>query len=100
MRKERLLAVLHFGRNVAERALEFIAEALESCDDADADESGDQAVLDCGGARLVIHETRNDVLHNYSLPIATDRSTDRFPGGALVLTAELKRTYPQQVKPR
>src|SRR5690242_12330838 len=38
-------------------------EAVDDRDDRERDARGNQAVLDGGGARLVLHETRNQVLH-------------------------------------
>jgi hypothetical protein len=48
----------------AERGAQRFTEAGSGDNDAHADESGDQAVLDCGGARLIVHETCEKVLHN------------------------------------
>src|SRR6478609_6998405 len=39
------------------------AEAVDDRDDRERDARSNQAVLDSGGARLVLHETRNQVLH-------------------------------------
>src|SRR5262249_12857951 len=39
------------------------AEAVDDRDDRERDARSNQAVLDGGGARLVLHETRNQVLH-------------------------------------
>src|SRR5689334_12596114 len=39
------------------------AEAVDHSDDRERDAGSDQAVFDGGGARLVLHETRNQVLH-------------------------------------
>src|ERR1044072_702595 len=39
------------------------AEAIDDRDDRERDPRSNQAVFDGGGARLVLHETRNQVLH-------------------------------------
>ena len=39
------------------------AEAIDDRDDRERDARSNQAVLDGGGAQLVLHETRNQVLH-------------------------------------
>src|SRR5690349_2799325 len=39
------------------------ADALNGGDDRDRDAGGNQAVFDGGGAGLILHETRNEILH-------------------------------------
>src|SRR5262249_44775451 len=56
--------LLELARNAAERTIQLGAEAVDHSDDRNGDTSGDQAVLDGRGARLVLQETRNEGLHS------------------------------------
>src|SRR5262245_46860859 len=46
-----------------EGGLQLRAEALHDGDNGNRNAGRDQAILDGGRARLVLHETRNEVLH-------------------------------------
>jgi hypothetical protein len=49
--------------DTAEGRIQVGANKLHSGDDCERDAGGNQAVLDSGCAGLVIHETRNKILH-------------------------------------
>ena len=57
-----------FGLDGRERVRQRGANQFDRCDDANANESGDQAVLDCSCARFVSYETRKHGLHDYYSP--------------------------------
>src|SRR2546429_450049 len=50
-----------------ERAAQVGADVLHDGDDGNGDAGGDEAIFDGGGARLVLHETRNEGLHSWLL---------------------------------
>src|ERR1041385_1738845 len=56
-----------FQRAVDRRELgvQGAAEAVHDRDDGERDAGGDQSVFDGGGAGLILHETRNKVLHRW-----------------------------------
>src|SRR2546430_8860239 len=47
------------------RSTLFPYTTLFRSDDGDGDAGGDEAIFDGGGARLVLHETRNEGLHSW-----------------------------------
>ena len=47
----------------AELGVQLAAEAVDHSDDRERDAGGDQAVFDGGGAGFILHETRNQILH-------------------------------------
>jgi len=55
----------------SEERVEFGLEAGQACDDANADNSSDEAVFDCRGARLVFSESE-DLLHCNSPNVMQD----------------------------
>ena len=54
-------------RDIVEAGIQLGADDLDRADDDDADESGEKAVFDCGGARLVPQKPCEDTLHNLLL---------------------------------
>lgn len=78
---------LEFRLNLRQGCLEFRTDVAEADDDANADDSGDEAVFDCRCARLVIHETRKHG-HSYS-PNYTEVIFRSGSSGEHVRTAEL-----------
>ena len=69
-RSERFSLVAEGAVDRREGGLQVRADALQYADHGNADQHGDQAVLDCGGARLVLNETRNEIRHFPTLLIA------------------------------
>lgn len=63
-----LVAGLQTFLNLPERGVELHANLGDDGDDADADEGGDQAVLDGRGAGFALRET-NEGLHDITLPL-------------------------------
>src|SRR5688572_26230465 len=61
-----LVGGLEFRGHPLEGVRDFGAQRARCGDDADGDQGRDEAVFDCGGARLVFHETSNNVLHDNS----------------------------------
>src|SRR5512141_428154 len=55
--------LLQRGVDRGELGVQVGAEAVDHCDDRERNAGGNQAVFDGGGAGLVLHETRNQVLH-------------------------------------
>jgi len=68
-RSERFSLVAEGVVDRREGGLEVRADALQNTDNSNADQHGDQAVLDRGGARLVLNETRNEIRHFPTLQI-------------------------------
>src|SRR5436853_170782 len=60
MRISSVQRVLH----AAERVVQVRSQALHDRDDRDRDAGGDEAILDGGRARLVLHEALNEGLHS------------------------------------
>jgi hypothetical protein len=56
--------LLERGLDAREGRVQACAEARDDGDDGDRDAGGDQAVFDGGRTRLILHETRNEVLHS------------------------------------
>jgi len=56
------------GVDAREQRVEAGLERGEAGDDADAHDGGDEAVLDRGGTRLVLHKASKD-LHDVQLPV-------------------------------
>src|SRR3954464_7783573 len=56
---------LQFGVQRREISFQGAAEALHDRDDRERDAGGDQSVFDGGGAGLILHETRNKILHRW-----------------------------------
>ena len=50
-------------RNVGEHAAQRVLQGAQAGDDADADDGGDQAGLDRGGAGLVLHKASKNGVH-------------------------------------
>src|SRR3984957_2264361 len=63
--------LLNLRGEAAERAVQLGATAIHHGDDGNGDAGGDQAILDGRGARLVLHETRNEGLHSWLLSSTT-----------------------------
>ena len=59
----RNLRLLQRGRDIFELRRQRGAETVDDADDRDRDAGGNQAVFDGGGAGLILHETRNEILH-------------------------------------
>ncbi len=63
------MILAHEGRLVkltgdaTERRVQLGAYPVHGGDDDDGDAGGDQGILNGGGARLLLHKTRNDGLH-------------------------------------
>src|SRR5436190_14101446 len=57
-------ALRHLARDGVEGGADLRAQEAGGADDANCDQSCDEAVLDRRGARLVLHETCNEVLHD------------------------------------
>ena len=55
--------LLERGVDLSKLPVHFNSEAVDDRDDRERDAGGDQAVLDGGGARVILQETRNEVLH-------------------------------------
>ena len=54
---------LHRGRDFAEGHSQLGAEAVHDRDDLDRNASGNEALLDGGGAGFVLHETHEEIFH-------------------------------------
>src|SRR5262245_37487090 len=55
------------GVDAAELRVQGAADAVDDGDDGNRDAGGDEAILDGGRARLVLHEARNEGLHCWLL---------------------------------
>src|ERR1700754_2234770 len=55
--------LLQRGADRAEIGAQLAAEAVDHRDDRERNAGSDQAVFDGSGAGLVLHETRNQILH-------------------------------------
>src|SRR3954471_19459359 len=62
--------LLQRGRDRAEVAGQLGADALNCGDDRNRDAGGNEAVFDGGSAGLVLHKTRNEILHKIT-PVYT-----------------------------
>ena len=51
--------------DATERRVQFGADPVHGGDDDDGDADGDQGILNGGGARLLLHKTRNEGLHYF-----------------------------------
>src|SRR5271163_1542096 len=51
--------LFELGRDARKRAVELCTKAVDDGDDRNRDARGNQAVFDCRGAAIVIHETQN-----------------------------------------
>jgi hypothetical protein len=61
LRSEILLyGCAEFVVHLVEGGLQARADVLQNCDDADADDGSDKAIFDSRGARLILHETREN----------------------------------------
>src|SRR5262245_23225263 len=58
------LRLAHLGGDDAKGGADLRAKRASSCDDADCDQGGDEAILDGRRTRLVLHKTGNEVLHD------------------------------------
>ncbi len=60
----RLLDAVEANLDRRERVVDRRADLADNRDDGNADESGDQAVLNCGGTRFTLDEPGEKILHN------------------------------------
>ena len=62
------LRLFQLRRNAGEAGVQLGADTVDNGDNRNGDASGDQAILDSRGARLVLHKTRNEGLHDEMAP--------------------------------
>src|SRR5437762_744970 len=63
-------ALFHRGLDAGEGGVQLRAETRDHGDDRNRDAGGNQAVLDGGCTRLVLHETRKQLLHGHGLSVS------------------------------
>ena len=56
-------ALLELGRDTRERVVELSAKAIDHGNDSDRDAGGNQAVFNCGSARLILQK-RDEFSHD------------------------------------
>src|SRR5262249_60947740 len=62
--------LLQRGLDAGEGRVQLGAETRDHGDDRNRDAGGNQAVLDGGGTRLILHETRKQLLHGHGLSVS------------------------------